>query len=220
MSRHHEFLPEAIEAYLRQHTLREPPVLAQLREETADLTEAGMQISPEQGQLLALLVRLTGARRCIEIGVFTGYSSLAVAQALPDDGHIIACDISEEWTAIARRYWTHAGVADKIELRLGHALRTLDALINDGQKGQFDFAFIDADKSSYPGYYERVLTLLRHGGLAAIDNTLWSGKVADAATTDKTARLFQTFNDQLLGDDRIDLSVLPIGDGLTLARKH
>lgn len=220
MSRHHEFIPEAIETYLHQHTLREDPLLAQLREETADLTEGGMQISPEQGQLMAMLVRLTGARRCIEVGVFTGYSSLCVALALPDDGHIIACDVSQEWTDIAHRYWEHAGVADKIELRLGHALRTLDALIADGQKGQFDFAFIDADKSSYPGYYERVLTLLRHGGLAAIDNTLWSGKVAEAATDDKTARLFRTFNDQLLRDERIDLSVLPIGDGLTLARKR
>ncbi len=220
MSRHHEFITEAIETYLREHSLREPPLLTELRAETAQLSGAGMQISPEQGQLMALLVRLIGARRCIEIGVFTGYSSLSVAMALPADGRLLACDVSKEWTDIARSYWRKADMEERIELRLGPALDTLDALIGDGEAGAFDFAFIDADKSSYPDYYERVLTLLRPGGLTAIDNTLWSGKVADAATTDTTARLLRAFNEQLVHDERIDLSVLPIGDGLTLARKR
>lgn len=220
MSRHHAFIPETIEEYLHQHSLREPAVLADLREETAKLSAGGMQISPEQGQFMALLVRLIGARRCLEVGVFTGYSSTTVALALPDDGQLTACDVSEEWTDIARRYWQQADVADKIELKLGPALETLDALITDGQSDQFDFAFIDADKSSYADYYERALTLLRPGGLMAIDNTLWSGNVADLEAADDTTLYIQAFNDHLHQDERIDLSLLPIGDGLTLARKR
>lgn len=220
MSNHNAFIPDAIDAYLREFSLREPPLLAQLRAETAPLSNGGMQISPGQGQFMAMLIRLTGARRCIEVGVFTGYSSLSVAMALPDDGHLIACDVNKEWTDIARRYWQQAGVTDKITLRLAPALETLDALIEDGQAGRFDFAFIDADKTGYPDYYERVLTLLHPGGLVAIDNTLWSGKVAEPTDGGRTTKLLRRFNDQLHRDERIDLSLLPIGDGLTLARKR
>ncbi|HEX7338904.1 MAG TPA: class I SAM-dependent methyltransferase [Rhodanobacteraceae bacterium] len=220
MSRHHGFFPEAVETYLHQHTLREPPVLAQLREETARLPNGGMQISPEQGQLMALLVRLIGARRCLEVGTFTGYSSTVVALALPDDGRLVACDVSREWTDIARRCWEQAGVTHKIDLHLAPAVETLDALLANGEAGQFDFAFIDADKTPYIDYYERVLKLLRTGGLVAIDNTLWSGKVAQANVRDDTTNHLRAFNDHLHRDQRIDLSLIPIGDGLTLARKR
>lgn len=220
MSRINEFIPDAITHYLHAQSLREPPLLAALREETADMPNGGMQISPGQGQFMAMLVQLIGARRCIEVGVFTGYSSLSVARVLPEDGHIIACDVSEEWTDMARRYWREAGVAERIDLRIGPALDTLDALLADGEQDSFDFAFIDADKSNYDGYYERVLELLRPGGLMTVDNTLWSGKVADASTDDATARTLHAFNVKLHQDERIDLSLLPIGDGLTLARKR
>lgn len=220
MSRHNEFIPETVDQYLIEHALREPAILAELREVTADLAQAQMQISPLQGQFMALLVKLTGARRCIEIGTFTGYSSLAVALALPDDGHITACDVSAEWTDVARRFWAKAGVADKIELRLAPAAETLQALLDDGQAECFDFAFIDADKSAYATYYELVLKLLRSGGLIAVDNTLWSGKVADAAISDTNTVALRAFNERVHADQRIDLSVLPIGDGLTLARKR
>jgi predicted O-methyltransferase YrrM len=194
--------------------------LLALREETAQLAQRAMQISPEQGQFMALLARLTGARRCLEVGVFTGYSSLATALALPDDGRIVACDVSEEWTSVARRYWQRAGVDHKIDLRLAPASETLDALLAAGNGGTFDFAFIDADKTGYLAYYERALALLRTGGLALIDNTLWSGRVADPEVADADTVALRHFNEVLHRDERVDLSLLPIGDGLTLARKR
>ncbi len=191
-----------------------------LREETSELTQRAMQISPEQGQFMALLARLAGARRCLEVGVFTGYSSLVTALALPDDGSIVACDVSEEWTAVARRYWRKAGVAHKIELRLAPATETLDDLLAQGQAGTFDFAFIDADKTSYLAYYERTLALLRTGGLALVDNTLWSGRVADPEVADADTVALRHFNEVLHLDERVDLSLLPMGDGLTVVRKR
>jgi caffeoyl-CoA O-methyltransferase len=220
MSRNNAFIPDAIDRYLDHYSLREPPVLAALREETASLSNAGMQISPGQGQLLALLVRLTGARKCLEVGTFTGYSSLSVALALPRGACVVACDVSEEWTNIAQRYWRQAGVAERIELRLGPELDTVDRLLDEGAAATFDFAFIDADKSNYDGYYERALKLLRQGGLIAVDNTLWSGKVTNLEAADATTRTMHAFNRKLHEDERIDLSVLPVGDGLTLARKR
>jgi predicted O-methyltransferase YrrM len=206
--------------YLLGVSLHEHPELARLRAETMKLAEHQMQISPEQGQFMQLLVRLIGARRCIEVGTFTGYSSLAVALALPADGRILALDVSETWTAIARRAWAAAGVAGKIELRLAPALGSLDALLNDRQAGSYDFAFIDADKENYQGYFERILALLRPGGLLAVDNTLWSGSVADPAVVDPSTKAIRAFNAALHTDARIDLSLVPIGDGLTLARKR
>jgi caffeoyl-CoA O-methyltransferase len=213
-------LDDRVYDYLIAHSLRELPVLAALRAETAKLPQAGMQISPEQGQFMALLIELTGAKRTIEVGTFTGYSSLAVALALPPDGRVIACDVSEEFTSVARRYWAKAGVADKIELRLAPANQTLDSLLAAGEAGRFDFAFIDADKENYVGYYERCLKLLRDGGLIAVDNVLWSGEVANPAIEDKDTRAIRALNDQLKTDQRITLSMVPIGDGLTLARKR
>jgi len=184
------------------------------------MPNAQMQIGPEQGQFMALLAKLIGAQRCIEVGVFTGYSSLAVALALPENGRILACDVSEEWTGIARRFWREAGVEHKIELKLQAAARTLEERIAAGEAGLHDFAFIDADKEGYATYYELCLKLLRPGGLIAVDNTLWSGKVADPHTQDKNAQVMRKFNETLHRDERIDLSLLPIGDGLTLARKR
>jgi predicted O-methyltransferase YrrM len=213
-------LDERTYRYLVDHSVREPGVMGELRAETAKLPMAGMQIGPEQGQFMALLVKLMGAKRCVEVGVFTGYSSLAVALALPPDGTIIACDVSEEWTAIARRYWKKAGVESKIDLRLGPALDTLDAMIAQGKAASFDFAFIDADKGNYLGYYERCLQLLRKGGLVAVDNTLWSGDVADPDNTKGDTVALRKFNDALHHDERIDLTLLPVGDGLTLALKR
>lgn len=207
-------------AYLQQHSLREDELLQQLRTETANLPHAVMQIAPEQGQFMALLAALMNAKRALEIGVYTGYSSLSVARALPPDGQLIACDIDAQWTAIAQRYWQRAGVAHKIELRLAPALNTLDALLRDGAAGQFDLAFIDADKENYPNYYERCLQLVRAGGLILLDNTLWSGAVADPAQTDPDTLAIRALNAMLLQDARIDLSLLPIADGLTLARKR
>lgn len=212
-------LTDPLYAYLLEHSLREPDILRRLREETAAEPMARMQIGAEQGQFMQLLVRLMGARRCLEIGVFTGYSSLAVALALPAEGRIIACDISETWTAIARRYWQEAGVAGKIDLRLAPARDTLDGLIAGGDAGSFDFCFIDADKGGYGDYYERALTLLRPGGLIAVDNTLWDGRVADPAATDEDTVAIRNFNRRLSTDRRVHLSLLPIGDGLTLALK-
>ena len=212
-------LTDSLNEYLLSVSLREPDLLRQLREETATLPSARMQIAPEQGQFMALLARLTGARRCLEIGVFTGYSSLVTALALPDDGRIIACDVSEEWTAVARRYWKAAGVAHKIELRLAPAVQTLDELLAAGQGGSFDLAFIDADKESYADYYQRALELVRIGGLIVVDNTLWSGRVADPADADVDTVALRQFNAHLHRDERVDLSLLPVGDGLTLARK-
>jgi predicted O-methyltransferase YrrM len=205
--------------YMRRVSLREPDLLRRLREETAQLPNSNLQISAEQGQFMALLMRLIGARRTIEIGVYTGYSALVVAQALPDDGRMIACDINEEWTAMARRYWREAGVDRKIDLRIGPALSTLDDLISSGQGNRFDFVFIDADKTNYANYYERALVLLRPGGLIAVDNVLWYGRVIDASFDDPDTRAIRAFNEQLKGDDRVWLSMLPVRDGLTLACK-
>ena len=220
MSDRRLIITDEIYRYVLEHSVREPPVLARLREVTQRMPEALMQIGPEQGQLMALLARLVGAKRCIEIGVFTGYSSLAVALALPEDGRIVACDVSEEYTSVARQFWREAGVAHKIDLRLQPATRTLDELIAAGESGRYDFAFIDADKASYDAYYERVLKLLRPGGVVLLDNVLWSGEVADPKTEEASARIFQALNDKLHRDERIDLSLLPIGDGVTLARKR
>ena len=212
-------LDDQLYDYLLSASLREPEVLRQLRQETAHHSQALMQIAPEQGQLMALLVQILGATKTLEVGVFTGYSSLCVALALPPTGKIIACDVSEEYTAIARRYWQTAGVVDKIDLRLAPALETLEQLLADGQAETFDFAFIDADKENYDGYYERSLQLVRPGGLIAIDNVLWSGKVADPQVQDNRTLTIRAFNHKLHNDERVTLSLVPIADGLTLALK-
>ena len=206
--------------YLLSVSLREPEVLRQLREETASHPYGGMQIAPEQGQFMAMLVDLIGARRVLEIGVFTGYSSTCMALALPPDGRLMALDLSVEYTEIARRYWQLAGVADKIELRLGPALASLDRLIEDGASGSFDLAFIDADKGHYDAYYERSLRLLRPGGLLLIDNVLWGGKVADPAADDADTQAIRALNQKIHADDRVTAVLLPVADGLTVARKR
>lgn len=213
-------LDERLYDYLLAVSVREPQVLAELREETAKLSNAGMQISPEQGQFMRLLAELIGARRALEIGVFTGYSSLCVAQALPADGELVACDINEEYTAVARRYWQRAGLEQRIRLELGPALDTLDRRIAAGESGSFDFAFIDADKENYQAYYERCLRLLRQGGLIAIDNVLWGGSVADPEDQKSTTRAIRALNSLLAEDPRVSVSLVPIGDGLFLARKR
>ncbi len=205
--------------YLLDVSLREPDVLRRLRDETAKIPTAAMQIAPEQGQFMALLVELMEARKAIEVGTFTGYSSLCVALALPPGGRLVTCDVNEEWTDVARRYWAEAGVGDRIDLRLAPALETLDALIAGGEAETFDFAFIDADKKSYEAYYERILTLLRPGGLVSVDNVLWNGRVIDATKQDEATRAIRAFNKKIHRDRRVSLSLVPIGDGLTLARK-
>ncbi len=205
--------------YIQSVSLREPEILAQLREETEKLPMSNMQIAPEQGQFMALLVQLMGAKKTLDIGVFTGYSSLVVALALPQDGQVVACDIDETYTAIARRYWELAGVGDKIQLHLAPALQTLDRLLETGHSNSFDFAFIDADKRNYDNYYERALKLLRSGGLITIDNVLWSGRVADDADSDKRTIAIRDFNQKLHQDPRVQISLIPIADGLTLALK-
>ena len=220
MSRQTLTLSDALYDYLLSVSLREPPLLYRLREETAALPHAVMQISPEQGQFMALLAELVGARRVLEVGIFTGYSALVVALALPTDGRIITCDVDEEMTAIARRYWAEGGVADKIDLRLGPAVDTLDALLSDGGADTFDFAFVDADKENYDAYYERALALLRQGGLMVIDNVLWSGAVADPNQKDADTNAIRALNAKLHGDQRVSLSLLPVSDGITLARKR
>ncbi|HEY9629574.1 MAG TPA: class I SAM-dependent methyltransferase [Coleofasciculaceae cyanobacterium] len=214
------FLENSLQEYLLTVSLREPEILQRLRQETADHVMSQMQIAPEQGQLMRLLVQLMGAKKALEIGVFTGYSSLCVAIALPADGTLVACDVSEEYTAIAQRYWQQAGVADKIDLRIAPALETLDQLLAAGEANTFDFAFIDADKSGYDSYYERSLQLVRPGGLIAIDNVLWSGRVADEQVQDNRTQTIRAFNQKLHQDERITLSVLAIADGLTLALKR
>lgn len=203
----------ALSGYLREVSLRDHPLLARLRAETAAHPRAIMQITPEQGQFMQLLLRLTGARRTIEIGVFTGYSALITALALPADGQVVACDISDEWTSLGRPYWQEAGVAHKIDLRLAPALETLNTLT-----GPFDFAFIDADKINYDAYYERCLQLVRPGGLILIDNTLWHGDVINPAKQDADTLAIRALNRKLQADRRIDLSLLPLGDGLTVCR--
>ena len=220
MSSRQVLMTADLHRYVVENSLREPEILARLRAETARLAHAGMQIGPEQGQLMALLAKLIGAKKCIEVGVFTGYSSLVVALALPRDGRIVACDISEEWTSIGRRYWAEAGVEHKIDLRLGRATRTLDELIGAGEAGTYDYAFIDADKPSYDAYYERILQLVRPGGLILIDNVLWSGAVADTQITDADTSALRQLNAKLHQDERVDMSLLGIGDGLMLVRKR
>jgi len=212
-------LPDPIHRYVLEWGLREPEVLARLREETATHPRAQMQIAPEQGAVLGLLVDLLGARRCLEIGTFTGYSSLAVALALPDDGTIVCCDVSDEYTSVARRYWAEAGVAHKVDLRLGPAVDTLDGLLADGRAGTFDLAFIDADKPGYPTYWERCLALVRPGGVIAIDNVLWGGAVADPARDDADTRTMRRVNETVASDPRVRHVLLAIADGMTIARR-
>ena len=211
---------EDLAQYIRSVTLREPEILKKLREETAKLPNAMMQIGPEQGQFMGMLIRLLGVKLTLEVGVFTGYSSTVVALALPEDGRIVACDVSEEYTSVARRYWRQAGVEHKIGLRLAPAVESLDALLAEGKSGAFDFAFIDADKENYDRYYERALKLLRPGGLIAIDNVLWHGKVLDQSVQDADTRAIRALNEKLHHDERVLVSLLPIGDGLTLACKR
>lgn len=213
-------LDDRLYDYLLRHSLREHPALEALRIETASHPQVNMQIAPEQGQFMQLLVKAIGARRAIEVGVFTGYSSLAVALALPENGYLLACDVSEEYTAVARRHWRAAGVERRIELVLAPALETLDARLAAGEAGRYDFAFIDADKESYGAYYERLLKLIRPGGLIAVDNTLWGGAVADPADRDAATVAIREFNDRLHADARVDLALLPLADGLTLARRR
>ncbi len=210
----------ALEAYIARVSLREPDILQRLRAETATMEYSQMQISPEQGQFMALLARAIGARRCLEIGVFTGYSALVVAMALPPDGRLVACDKSAAWTSVAQRYWREASVAERIDLRLGTAADTLAALVKDGEAGTFDYAFIDADKENYGLYYERALELVRPGGLILFDNTLWSGRVADPTARDYETEALRKMNDTLARDPRIELSLLPMGDGLTVVWKR
>ena len=212
-------LSDRIESYVVA-LAPEDAVARALREETARLPQAGMQIGADQAAFLALLVRACGARRAVEIGTFTGYSALAIARALPADGTLLCCDVSAEWTAIARRYWEKAGVANKIDLRLGRATATLDQILADEGEGGYDFAFIDADKGAYREYFERCLRLTRPNGLIAIDNTLWSGDVADPANTKPDTVALRALNDALHHDERVDIALLPLGDGVTLARKR
>ena len=212
-------LDDRLYDYLLAHGVRESALLKELRAETAKLSGAGMQIGPDQGAFMAMLVELTGAKNALEVGTFTGYSSLCVAGALPTDGKLVCCDVSEEYTAIARKYWKKAGLDGKIELKLGPAVETLDALIA-ANTALFDFAFIDADKGNYLNYYERAMQLVRQGGLIAIDNVLWGGDVADPKNQDDDTKAIRAVNERLRGDERVSLSLVPIGDGLTLARKR
>lgn len=213
-------LNEALQRYLLEVSVPEEPAARALREYTAALPEAVMQISPEQGQFLRLLLRLMNAERALEVGTFTGYSALCLARGVGARGRVVCLDRSEEWTAVAREHWARAGVAERIELRLGDARESLDRLRAEGQAARFDFAFLDADKRNYAAYYERLLELVRPGGLIAVDNTLWSGRVADPAAQDPETAAIRAFNAALAADDRALVSLVPIGDGLTLARKH
>jgi caffeoyl-CoA O-methyltransferase len=213
------YLPDFIDRYIVDTTLRDMPVLRDLREETAKMPSARMQTGPDQVQFLQLLVRLIGARRCIEVGVFTGYSALGVALALPEDGRIVACDVSEEYTSVARRYWERAGVADKIDLYLAPAAQTLDELLAAGEGERYDFAYIDADKAGYDGYYERCLKLVRPNGLITIDNVLWGGDVAAPDVTDEDTVALRKLNEKIGRDQRVDASLLTLGDGLMVVRK-
>jgi caffeoyl-CoA O-methyltransferase len=220
MSRHTIDLTDPLYDYLLESSLREPEVLARLRAETARMADPDMQIAPEQGQFMGLLVELIGARHAIEVGTFTGYSTAWMALSLADGGRIVACDVSEDYTRVARRYWVEAGVNGKIDLRLQPALQTLDGLLAQGGRERYDLAFIDADKENYDGYYERCLGLLRPGGLILVDNTLWGGSVIDPAKTDADTEAIRALNAKLRDDDRVSLSLVPIGDGLTLCRKR
>ncbi|MDB9524851.1 class I SAM-dependent methyltransferase [Oscillatoria sp. CS-180] len=209
-----------LHSYLLSVSLREHPVLQDLRNYTANHSQARMQISPEQGQFMALLVKMAQVTKALEVGVFTGYSALSVALALPSEGRLVACDVSDEYTAIARQFWERAGIAQKIDLHIAPAQDTLNHLIEAGEVNTFDFAFIDADKSNYDTYYEQALRLVRAGGLIAIDNVLWYGRVADPTVTDNRTERIRSLNKKLQADDRIDLSILPVGDGLALALKR
>lgn len=220
MSSRNGSIPDPLYDYILAHSLRDRPELKALRDETAGMPMAGMQISPDQGQLMALLVRATGARRAIEVGTFTGYSALVVAAALPADGLLVACDVSAQFTAIGRRHWERAGVAAKIDLRLGPGVDTLDGLIAAGQAGSYDMAFIDADKENYLNYYERCLALLRPGGLVLVDNVLWGGRAADPQNHDDATVAIRRLTQAMHADERIDFSLLPVGDGLSLAVKR
>lgn len=213
-------LSDRLYQYLIANSVREPDILTRLREETLQHPLVNMQVSPEQGQLMGLLVQLIGAKKCLEVGVFTGYSALVVALNLPDDGRLIACDVSDEFTLIARRYWQEAGVDRKISLHIAPALETLDRLLANGESDTFDFAFIDADKNNYAAYYDRCFQLVRQGGLILVDNVLWYGRVADAAMDeDPRTQAIKKINQQIYHDDRVQISLIPIGDGLTIARK-
>jgi O-methyltransferase len=212
-------LTDRLYEYALSVGLREPEAFRALREETAKLPDAEWQIAPEQGPLLALLVQLLGAKKCVEVGTFTGYSAAWVASVLPADGKIVCCEVEEKFAAVARKHWAAAGLSDKIELRTGPAHNTLAAMLGAGEAGTFDYAFIDADKGRYNLYYERCLSLLRPGGLVAIDNTLWDGKVADPSVTDPDTVAIRALNEKVFKDARVSLSFLPFADGLTLARK-
>ena len=214
------FMPEQVHAYLLAHSTRETAVQRELRAATRGIPGAGMQIAPEQGALMQLLVRMLGVKRYLEIGTFTGYSALCVALAMPASGRLVCCDLSDEWTSVARKFWRKARVDSKIQLRLAPALETLDSLLRERQAGRYDFAFIDADKQNYLNYFERCLRLVRRGGVIAIDNTLWSGSVADPRRGDPDTRAIRAFNRRLHRDKRIDVALVPIGDGLTLACKR
>lgn len=213
-------LSDDLHAYLLRVGGREPDILRRLREETQGMPRHNMQIAPEQGAFMSLLVELTGARRYLEVGTFTGYSALAVALALPPDGHLLCCDVSEEWTAVARRYWAEAGVGERVELRLAPAVETLDILVAEGAENSYDLAFVDADKVNYGAYYERLLRLVRPGGVIMFDNVLWDGKVADPAADDEDTVALRELNERLARDNRISIAMLPLADGLTLARKR
>ena len=213
-------LTDELYQYLLRVSLHETELMAELRKETAKLSMSEMQVSPEQGQFMALLAKLLDARQVIEVGTFTGYSTLAIAQALPADGEVIACDVSEEWTSMAMRYWEQAGIVDKIDLRLAPALETLDGLLQEERAGSFDMAFIDADKENYLNYYERCLELLRPGGLIMVDNVLWGGSVVDASNQKPETMAIRELNEHVHRDSRVDISLVPIGDGVTLARKR
>jgi caffeoyl-CoA O-methyltransferase len=220
MSSRNNNISDELNDYIQANSLRDRPELKALRDVTADMPNAGMQISPDQGQLMALLVKATGARKAIEVGTFTGYSALVVASALPEDGTLVACDVSEEFTSVGRSHWERAGVASKIDLRLGPAVKTLDAMIAAGEAGQYDMAFIDADKENYLNYYERCLTLLRPGGLILFDNMLWGGRAANPKENDVATKAIRALTRTLHADERIDVSLLPVGDGLSLAVKR
>lgn len=220
MSRRTTPLTEELYDYFLEVSLRESDVLRRLREETGRLEKANMQISPEQGQFMTLLVKLVGARSALELGTFTGYSALCIAMGLPEDGELVACDIDVEWPSFGMRYWSEAGVRDKIDFRPGPAIETLSDLISEGREESFDFVFIDADKRGLDDYYEMSLRLVRPGGLVTVDNTLWHGKVADDDVHDDDTMAVRGFNARVIDDDRVDLSLVPIGDGLTLLRKR
>jgi O-methyltransferase len=213
-------MTDTLYEYVLSVGMREPEVMRELREETSKLADGEMQIAPEQGPFLAMLIQMIGAKNCIEIGTFTGYSALWHAAAMPGDGNLICCDVSEEYTSIARKYWDKSGLSPKIDLRLGPATDTLESLLNGGWAGIMDYAFIDADKANYDSYYESCLKLLRPGGLIAIDNTLWDGKVADAEVKDADTVAIRELNAKLHADERVWISFLPFADGLTLARKR